>query len=412
MDSGAREYARTGRNSGLPKRVAIMNVSHVPLDPDALAAAVSARIYEAVALSDMYGLGKAEKYVQSYGSLRGIKKEVVIDDFDLGWWVVRQRIKLRENKIDAVIKERLDELGIAWDPFGEIWANVYASLRAWIQKENGRSAANVPRRLKLDGVGIGIWLQIQRQAYWGNKLSQERTAALESIGIEWRPHDAKWQKAIAACQQWCAQDRDLSSVSHDSTVDGYPLGTFISHQRQFFKKVQVTEDRIKQLEEMGMVWDKKDATWMMNFHECKHYVAHVGAISQVNANGPPYRGVAIGRWLHHQRQLAKKGKLREDRKALLDAIGMNWVPDKQKATKKKAPDDFVRWKAMLAICDEYVESHPGRGIQAGTKSKGKRIGDWLRNNLYALRKGDLAPERAVLLEPRIATYRYKAHRGK
>ena len=405
IDACAQEYARTGHNSGLPKRLAILNVSQKPLDAASLAAAVSARIYEAVALSDIFGLGKAEKYAALHGTLRGIKTEVVVDDFDLGWWIVRQRGMLRDNSIEPTIKQKLDELGIVWDPLGERWATAYASLQAWIQADDGRTAAQIPNDLTLDGVKISIWLRLQRSEYRHKNLSQERIACLESIGIEWEPHDAKWQRAVDACRQWCEQDRDLSSVINNALVDDYPLGTFISHQRVFYKKGMIPPERIKQLEEFGMVWDKKDAKWTIVFRACQHYVAHVDPISQVNANGPPYRNLAIGRWLHHQRQLAKKRLLRDDRRALLDSIGMNWAPGRTKIRPAKLRDEFAAWQLMLSICDEFVAAHPGHSIKVTTTYKGKRIGAWVRNNLHALRKGQLALERAALLAPRVSSYR-------
>jgi len=406
IDAYAREYARTGEVSGLPKRLSILNISPIPLDPVQLNLAFSARLYEAVALSDMYALGKAEKYAGLNGSIRGIPATAVIDGFGVGMWVARQRWKLRRERLDPAIKQRLDAIGMVWDVFGEQWQDIYDQLKDWIRTESGRSAGNVSQDVEFGSVNACKWLQWQRHCYRTGKLSQQRIQMLEEIGFIWAPHDAKWQTAIEACEEWCELHGDLSSIGSNTTLGDYPIGTFIAHQRVFFKRRELSTERVRQLEAMGIVWDRKDVTWLRNFRACEHYVAHVGPINDVNANGPPYKQLAIGRWLHHQRQLRKNGRLREDRKKLLDGLGISWTPKKlRKHVKGREERQSTQWLQMLALCDEFIAAHPGQRIKNDTMFKGKKIGHWLRNHLHWLRKGKLPADRAALLESRSGLFR-------
>jgi superfamily II DNA or RNA helicase len=407
IDAYAREYAKTGAVRGLPNRLSLLNACNMPLDATAFLKAFSTRLYESVAVADMYGLAKAEKYAEQFGSLQSITKHTVIDDFELGWWIVRQRVAFRSKTISPDVQQRLDELGVVWDAHEHRWHAMYQRFCKWIAEDPKRTGADIPTRLIVDGKNVSAWLRVQRSLYRENVLPPDKARLLEAIGVEWSPHDARWQEAILACRKWNEGDRDLSSVVNDSVIDSYPLGVFVSHQRVFYKKGVLSPERIAELESLGMAWDKKDANWFAKYRACQHYIAHVGPISQVNANGPSYRGQAIGRWLHHQRQLHKKGLLEPARKRLLDEIGVVWKPGRAKARESRKSFEHVAWKAMLLLCEEYVATNDGCRLVATTVFRGKQIGGWLRNNLYALRKGKLEPERVKLLKAKLHLFAYR-----
>ena len=113
------------------------------------------------------------------------------------------------------------------------------------------------------------------------------------------------------------------------------LGTWISHQRQAFKKNGKYNDvRAKLLEEIGMRFDNKinNMSWEEFYNYAKAYYECYGNLEvpvrfktndgiNFDLNGK----INLGSWVHNQRQAFRKDeKYDEKRVKLLNEIGMVW----------------------------------------------------------------------------------------
>ena len=96
------------------------------------------------------------------------------------------------------VAERLEALGVAWDPLATQWEHMYGLLAVYRERE-GHS--NVPDKHVEDGEQLGGWLQEQRQRHKGRELgeaeqrkartvlalSDEKVERLEALGVAWDP---------------------------------------------------------------------------------------------------------------------------------------------------------------------------------------------------------------------------------
>ena len=95
------------------------------------------------------------------------------------------------------VAERLEALGVAWDPLATQWEHMYGLLAVYRERE-GHS--NVPDKHVEDGEQLGGWLQEQRERHKARELgeaerkartvlalSDEKVERLEALGVAWDP---------------------------------------------------------------------------------------------------------------------------------------------------------------------------------------------------------------------------------
>jgi hypothetical protein len=191
----------------------------------------------------------------------------------LGQWVQRQRHQyklLHENKKSTMTKERikfLEKLDFDWrhgKAKAASWEDRLQELATYKQQNNG--STNVTQRCPLNKP-LGIWVKTQRSQY---KLSQknkksamtdEHIKSLNELDFDWRHGKAKaasWEDRL----QELAIYRQKNGHMNVSTIDAHekPLGLWITRQRYLCKlfkttgKGQMTDERIKSLNELGFEW--------------------------------------------------------------------------------------------------------------------------------------------------------------
>ena len=101
------------------------------------------------------------------------------------------------------------------------------------------------------------------------------------------------------------------------------FGTWVSKQRQNYKKGKLTEDRIKRLENLGFVWDPYESQWEEMFEVLKEYKDKHG-----NCNVPRGwpKNKQLGNWVGVQRTGYKEATLSKERIRRLEDIGFEWDP--------------------------------------------------------------------------------------
>jgi len=110
-----------------------------------------------------------------------------IKDPQLGRWVHTQRTAYKKKKMMEVRKRHLVSIGFVWNTLSQgsvTWEETYQRLVAF-KKEH--KDTNVPRTYEKDPK-LGAWVNTQRTAYKGNKMTEERKRLLLSIGFVWNMH--------------------------------------------------------------------------------------------------------------------------------------------------------------------------------------------------------------------------------
>ena len=142
---------------------------------------------------------------------------------------------------------------------------------------------------------------------------------------------ASWDVMYRYAKVYFERHGNLMVPEHYKTEEGYSLGLWIRAQRLVYAgKVNgsLTEDKIKKLESISMVWDfYSDMNWKRFFAEAKDYYEEHGDL-MVPATFVTDKGVRLGSWISNLRSYRKSGAkssyMTPDRIKALDSIGMVW----------------------------------------------------------------------------------------
>lgn len=104
---------------------------------------------------------------------------------------------------------------------------------------------------------------------------------------------------------------------------GYKLGVWCSNQRQIRNAGHLSEERIQKLDELGFVWDTRDERWNSSFQLAKRYQETHSRLP-VRSDTSETAGT-IYQWIANQKQLFRNGKLSEERKLLLESVGVSFM---------------------------------------------------------------------------------------
>lgn len=99
----------------------------------------------------------------------------------LGNWMKDQRKAWRTKKITPKQVERMQALGVQWDPLEAQWLAKYLELVEF-KKKHGH--CNVPSKSKSN---LGWWLRDQRRHFGNGTLQVDRRKRLETMGVRLLP---------------------------------------------------------------------------------------------------------------------------------------------------------------------------------------------------------------------------------
>ena len=303
--------------------------------------------------------------------------------------IVNERFQVIDEVRDCIaLFEKLnDTLTASWDLMYEK-ANVYYT-------QNGN--LEVPYKYKTaDGYSLGHWILTQKRVRTGDTpgiLSAERIAKLDEIGMVWSGYrDLAWERNFEAAKEYYDTLGNLNVAAVYVTKDGINLGAWIARLRAIRKNQSqqryLTPERIRALDEIGMVWDVADRLWQQYYGACLTYY-HAHGNLNIPAKYITPDGLRLGVWVNTIRS-AYHGK-RLDYRLLpeqinaLDELGMIW--DKRR--------DRL-WEKGYTEALEYRRANGNLDVPAAFRTaNGYALGKWIsrqRDN------SKLAPKRRALLD--------------
>jgi hypothetical protein len=154
------------------------------------------------------------------------------------------------------------------------------------------------------------------------------------------------------------------------SLEGVPLKNWISMMRTSKRQDCLSEEQISKLDQIGMVWeDTRKVSWENSYEAvCKYQKEHGNL--KIPAKYVSEDGYRIGRWIRHQREMYPD-RLSEERKRRLDSIGMVW----------KVEDT---WDAKFRLVEEFYKIHGHTKIAGDTVVDGVWIGRWLSEQMARL----------------------------
>ena len=274
----------------------------------------------------------AEQYFKEHGDLE-VPAAYTVDGVWLAKWIDEQRqINNGKRKGKTLTYDqirRLDEIGMRWGKKKDIqWRMQFDDVKEYYEKHGN---LDIPKDyVSKHGKKTAQWLERQRKAYAMDELSGEQTILLDSVGfIELCEADDSWELMYPAAKAYYAEHGDLLIPTDYVTDSGLNLGFWISNMRACYKKKKrtryFTEERIRQLEAIGMVWNVNDYLWRRNYESAAKYYRSHGSL-KVPVSYIDENGIKLYAWLKSMKKeyRNKSKRLSERQVAMLNQIGMVW----------------------------------------------------------------------------------------
>ena len=279
----------------------------------------------------------ASTYYAEHGNLKVPLRYKTPGGLSLGDWVQTQR-QIRKGKrtfgtLTQQQIERLDGIGMVWETRSETaWARGLEAARRYRQQYGD---LQVPSAYKdADGFALGNWIRNTRSRFGSGGLKESQIRELDALGMVWNSIDAKWERCYAEAALYCEKHGSLNLTPKYVSPSGIRLGAWVENQRAYYLKGELSDDKIRRLEAIGMLWEgRNDRQWLKAYEAAARYFQQYGDLNVPYQYVSP-EGIRLGYWVVRQRA-AYKGRfsiekktnrkpLSYERKRLLDAIGMNW----------------------------------------------------------------------------------------
>lgn len=339
-------------------------------------------------IENLYSIGAIEEEMQlvtAYYRSHGREGEIVNEYF-----------KVTDEVRDCrELFEKLNETLTA------SWERMFAEAEKYYAQKGD---LNVPAKYKTpDGYSLGHWIYVQRKVKAGEmygKLGEERIRRLDSIGMVWEDYaEASWQRYYAALCRYKERHGDLDIPVSYTDGEGIALGAFVANLRNARsggkRSAYLAPERLRALDELGMIWDKLDYLWEQNYLACCDFYRKNRHLN-IPVNEVAENGLAIGAWLRRQKLIRRggaPGKLTEEQISRLDDIGMVWS------------DNFTRrWEYGYERLCAYYRANGDIDVPSSyVDESGFALGAWLNRHTETDKKTGrtgirITPERKAKLD--------------
>ena len=292
----------------------------------------------------------AKKYYMENGNLL-MAFDYMIDGFELGKWVSRQRHLYNYKQLSDEKISLLNEIGMIWEKEDVDFAkwHLFYNLALEYYENNGNLL--IPFDYIINDKKLGSWIDLQRMKLNNRNISAEKIEMLNKIGMVWNLEkglnnscekkcteeeetpidmsDLNWFKVYkAVCEYFKSNENLLIPDDLKICVDEKDiyLKAWLESQKKLYKLKSLNADRIKLLEDIELINDSvKDPKWTLFYSLAKEYYEVNG-----NANIPTDyvvmdetgKKVKLGVWLARQIDLYNFNKLSLEKAELLEKLGV------------------------------------------------------------------------------------------
>jgi superfamily II DNA or RNA helicase len=236
------------------------------------------------------------------------------------------------------------------------------------------------------------------------KFSTPRDPAQLTAFINLRvlnPENAHWRRGIEAAAIYNRlhddlrvpftyrvpgkDDQEAEAGGWPDSLAGFPLGQWTADARRFYARGDMDDDRIEQLEKLGMVWSHFDVAWEEGLTAARGWAAEAGhLLAPLDAT---HKGYQVGIFLKNARAAARKaaeleqrraeglpvgsaaGALSEERREQLEDIDPSWCPAWP-----------VEWQRAFHLTRQHLETGGALPAEPGVVVRqGEDLGRWVRS---------------------------------
>jgi hypothetical protein len=169
--------------------------------------------------------------------------------YPLGHWISEQRKAYSAGQLTGRRVERLEDIGMLWDPLDSAFEENLAACRVYFA-EHGTLAA--PRTATALDKPLGQWLSNQRRP--GVLAGRpDRVAALAAIDPDWNPDwPLDWQRHFAAVRECVDGGARPADLVPGVTVNGYDIGRWLERQRRHTSWEALLPEQRERLARLGV----------------------------------------------------------------------------------------------------------------------------------------------------------------
>ena len=335
---------------------------------------------------DMFAV--ASLYKEEYGNLLVRFKYVTPDGKPLGHWIKNQRAYYCSKK--TITKDRIEKLeaiGMLWKVKKSYsWHHMYKLAEDYFKKHGNLKIHT--NYVAENGEPLGRWIATKRCEYLAGTLSKEKQEKLECIGMVWKVIGRDWNEKFAKARAYYTKHGHLLTIKINLSKEDENLLSWLREQRYRYKKGELSEEKIKKLESIGMIWQQeKEISWDGMHNLAKEYFKKHGNLD-IPQNYVTPNNERLGFWLENQHQLYKFNKLSKEKQEKLESIGIAW--------QEKICSN---WDEMYELAKNYYLKYGDLKIARNYITKnGENLDKWIMSNRHAYLSGNLSPERIQKLE--------------
>ncbi|MGW3046377.1 helicase associated domain-containing protein [Kitasatospora sp. NPDC001159] len=259
--------------------------------------------------------------------------------YPLGHWVSEQRKAYAAGLMEGKRVERLESIGMVWDPLDGAWKENLAACRVYFA-DHGTLAA--PRTATALDKPVGQFLSNQRRP--GALADRpDRVEALTEIDPDWNPTwPLDWQRHYAAVADCLDGGAQLGDLLPGVTVHGLDVGRWLERQRQHIVWQGLSEAQRERLAALGVEVLAAEpgaprkavkgasgafergvaalAQYKVRTGSVTVPRSHVEELEEVGEGGAVL--VKLGVWISNTK--ARRAKLTEAQLERLAALGLDW----------------------------------------------------------------------------------------
>ncbi|MET9779154.1 Helicase associated domain protein [Streptomyces sp. NPDC006367] len=239
------------------------------------------------------------------------------------------------------------------------------------------------------------------------KFSTPRDPAQLAAFINLRvlnPEHAHWRRGVEAAVIYqrlhgdlkvpftyrvpAGDEQALEAGGWPASLAGFPLGQWIADNRRFYARGVMGEERVAQLEKLGMVWSHFDVAWEEGLAAARGWATEAGhLLAPLDAT---FQGYRVGIWLKNQRAAARKAAEIEQRRA--EGLPVPSWAGALSAERREQLEDIdpawcpawpVEWQRCFHLVRLHLEAGGTLPASPGTVvHQGEDLGRWVRTVRY------------------------------
>lgn len=161
--------------------------------------------------------------------------------------------------------------------------------------------------------------KVQRTLYQKGRLEKYKIDKLNSLGFYWDVNYELWNFKYQLLKEF--KDKHGHCNVPYTYKSEHNLNYWVGTQRAAYRDGIISSDKIEKLNDLGFVWKLKETVWLRNFEELREFKNKYG-----HCDVPRLKEefLFLGNWVHGQRILYNRGRLTNEKIALLTSIDFKW----------------------------------------------------------------------------------------